>query len=81
MGANNSRVNEQVLPISVAGQRLMEVLEDAVPTPPCEAFIDSVPGAVLSWQQSPLCAATSDPQDGFEKEPAILLSSDVSVRM
>jgi hypothetical protein len=70
-----------MLHVSVTGDRLMKSLEDALPTPTCEAFIDGIPVAVFFGKQSPLCAAASDPQDGFEEESAILLSSDVGVRM
>ena len=81
MGANNGRVNEQMFHIGVTGEGLMKLLEDALPTPTREPFIDSVPVAVLLRQESPLCAAASDPQDGGEKLAAILLLSDISVRV
>jgi hypothetical protein len=59
----------------------MKLLEDALPTPTYEAFIDSVPVVVFFRKQSPLCAAPGYPQDGFQKESAILLSPDISIRM
>lgn len=81
MSANNGRVNEQVLHIRVSGERLMKLLEDALPAPTREPFIDSVPVAILSGQEPPLCAAASDPQDGFEKLATILLLPYICVWM
>jgi len=81
VGANNGRVNEQMFHVGVTGNRLMKLLEDALPVPTSEAFIDGVPLAVLFGKQSPLCAAASYPQDGFEEESAILLSTNISVRV
>jgi hypothetical protein len=81
MSANDSRVNEQVLQIGVTGKGLMQLLEDALPTPTRESFIDCVPVTILGRQESPLCAAAGNPQDGFEKLAAILLPPDISVRV
>ena len=81
MGANNGRVNHQVFHISVSGKRLMELLEDPLMTPTREPFIDGVPVAILLWQESPLCAAASNPEHGFEELAAILLAPDIGVRM
>ena len=81
MSANNGRVNEQMLHVGVTGKRLMKLLEDALATPPREPLIDSVPVAILRRQESPLRAAASDPEHGFEKLAAILLWPDIGVRM
>ena len=67
--------------IRVTGERLMKPFEDALPTPPREPLVDGVPVAVLRRQESPLCAATSNPQHGFEKLAAVLLPPDISVRV
>jgi hypothetical protein len=67
--------------IGVTGERLMKLFEDALTTPPREPFIDGVPVAVLHRQESPLCAAAGDPQDGFEKLAASLLRPDIGVRV
>ena len=81
MSAENGRVDEQMLQVSVTGERLMELLEDAVPTPPREPHIDGVPVAVLRRQEPPLRAAASNPEHGFEELAAILLLPDIGVRM
>jgi hypothetical protein len=70
-----------MLHVGVGGERLMKLLEDALATPTREPFIDGVPVAIFRWQQSPLCAAASNPQHGFEELPAILLAPDIGVRM
>jgi hypothetical protein len=81
MSANDGRVNEQMLQIGVTSKGLMKLLEDALPAPTREPLIDGVLIAVLRRQESPLCAAPSDPQHGFEKLAAILLLPDISVRV
>ncbi len=81
MSADNGRVNQQMLHVGVPGERLMQLFEDAVLTPTREAFVDGVPVAALGGQQSPLRAAASNPQHGFEELAAILLSPDIGVRM
>lgn len=81
MSADNGRVNEQLFHVGVVGEEPMELLEDAVPTPARESFIDGVPVAVRCGQQSPLRAAASNPEHGFEAPTAILLWPDLGVRM
>jgi hypothetical protein len=46
---------------------LEQLFKDLEVTPPREVFIDGVPVIILAWQESPLRAATSHPQDGFEE--------------
>ena len=53
---------------------LEQLLKDLEFAPSGAAFIDRVPVAVLARQEPPLCAAPSNPQDGFE-EPAHVTSS------
>ena len=81
MGANNGRVNHQVFHIRVSGKRLVELLEDALAAPTREPFIDGVPVAILRRQESPLRAAASNPQHGFEELATILLAPDIGIRM
>jgi hypothetical protein len=81
VSADDSRVNEQVFHIGIAKERLMELLEDALPAPTREAFIDGIPVTVLCGKQSPLCAAAGDPQHGFKELTAILLPPDIGVRV
>ena len=81
MSADNGRINEQMFQIRVTGERLMELLEDALPTPAREPFIDGVPVAILLRQESPLRAAASNPQHGFEELAAVLLLPDIGVPM
>ena len=50
---------------------LEQLFKDLQVAPPGEAFIDGVPVAVLWRQESPLRAAPSNPQDGFEETATI----------
>jgi hypothetical protein len=50
---------------------LEELLKDIEFAPSSEAFIDGVPVAVPARQESPLRAATINPEDGFEEAAAI----------
>lgn len=81
MSADNGRVNEQMFHVRIVGERLMELLEDALPTPTREPLIDGVLVTVLWRQQSPLCAAPSNPEHGFEELAAILFAPDIGVWM
>jgi hypothetical protein len=58
---------------------LKESFPDASLRPSGEAFVDTVPQAVSVWQQTPLCAGTGYPQDGFEKVTAVLFGADIDV--
>jgi len=81
MGADHGRVNQEMFHVRVGGKRLVQLLEDALATPAGESLIDGVPVAILRRQESPLCAATSYPQDGFEELAALLLAPDIGVRV
>lgn len=81
MSTDDGRVNEQMFQVGVTGERLMELLEDALMTPTREPLIDGVPVAVLRGQESPLCAAARNPEHGFEELAAILLLPEISVRV
>ena len=55
---------------------LKQLFKDPEVAPTDEAFIDGVPVAILAWQESPLRAATSNPQDSFEETTAITSGSE-----
>jgi len=55
---------------------LEQLFKDLEVTPAREAFIDGVPVTVLAWQESPLRAGASDPQDGFEETTTIASGSE-----
>ena len=72
MSADDGGINQWMLHVGVTGKRLVELREDVVPIPTREPLIDGVPVAVLRGQQSPLRAAASNPEHGFEELKAIL---------
>ena len=76
MSADDSRIKQQVFQVAILRAMLEQRFKDLEFTPAGEAFIDRVPAAILARQQPPLCAATSNPEDGFEEAAAIAASPE-----
>jgi hypothetical protein len=80
MGADDSRVNEQMLHISINGDIAMQFFEDALPAPASESLVDTIPAAVLFGKQTSLCTATGYPQHGFDELATFTFMSDINFR-
>src|SRR5690606_2999106 len=50
-------------------------------TPAGKAFIHTIPVAIFSGQQAPLCATTPDPLHGFNETTALCLVSHIGIRV
>jgi hypothetical protein len=86
-GASSTRVSpddgtveNQILHVWIIGKVLMHEFPDAVVTPTGISFVDTVPVAILFWQQSPLGTTAGDPQNRFDESPALGFPSDVYTR-
>ena len=79
MGMYHGRVNDQVFHIRIVHKVLMHPFPDAFVAPAYKSFVDTVPLAVLAWQQSPLGSTASYPKDGFDEAEAFGLLSNVDI--
>jgi hypothetical protein len=50
-------------------------------TPASIPFVDTVPFAILCWQEPPLSTASENPEDGFNKAAALGFLTDVDTRL
>jgi hypothetical protein len=77
LSAYYGAINDDVFHIGVMDKILMHSFPNTLITPAGKAFIDTVPGAVILREQSPLGTAAGDPQDGFNEASAMDFLSDV----
>jgi len=81
MCPNDGAIQDQVLHIGVIGKMLMHVFPDPVIAPACKALVDTIPVAVLFWQQTPLGSAAGDPQHAFQEKTAVRLLTSIGSRV
>jgi len=61
-GADNRKIDEQVLPISITAQGISHPLRGTVFVTARDAYIDSVPMTVLGRQVPPMVSGVNDPE-------------------
>ena len=79
MSPDDGAIENEMLHIRVVGKVLMHVVPNIVVRPAGKALVDTIPGAILCWQQPPLRAATGDPQDAFDKPTALRFLTHINV--
>ena len=79
MGTDHSGVNDQVFHIRVVNEMVMHPFPDTLLAPAHKPLVDTVPFAVFTWQPPPLGPATSYQKDGFDKNTAFGLLSNIDI--
>ena len=80
MGTNHGAINDEVFHISVMDEVLMHSIPDTLHAPAGEPLVDTVPSAILRWEQSPLGTRPRDPHDTFDKAAAISFVPHIHIR-
>ena len=80
MGPYHRAVDNDIFHIGVLGKMVMHPFPDAFITPAGKPLVDAVPVAVAFGQQSPLGAATGDPENPFHKPAAVRFLAHIHVR-
>ena len=80
MGTNHGAINDEVFHISVMDEVLMHSIPDTLHAPAGEPLVDTVPSAILRWEQSPLGTGPRDPHDTFDKAAAISFVPHIHIR-
>jgi hypothetical protein len=80
MGPDDGAIEDQMFHIRVIGKMLIHFVPNILISPASKAFVDAIPMAILVWQQPPLGAAASDPEDAFDKTAALVFLADINVR-
>ena len=80
MGTNHGAINDEVFHISVMDEVLMHSIPDTLHAPADEPLVDTVPSAILRWEQSPLGTGPRDPHDTFDKAAAISFVPHIHIR-
>jgi hypothetical protein len=81
MSAHNRAVEDAVFHVGVISEVLKHALPDTLVAPAGEAFVDTIPVAILGWEEAPLGSAPVDPEHGFEKAAAGSLIASVGMRV
>jgi len=79
MCPDNGAIKDKIFHIWVIGKMLMHFVPNILITPAAKAFVDTVPVAILCWQQSPLGAAAGNPQHTFNKTTALGFLAHINV--
>lgn len=79
MGTYHSRVNDQMFHVRIVCKMLMHPFPDTLVAPADKPLIDTVPPAVLGWQQPPGSSTASYPKDGFDEAAAFGLLSNIEI--
>ena len=79
MGTYHSRVNDQMFHVRIVCKMLMHPFPDTLVAPADKPLIDTVPPAVLGWQQPPGSSTASYPKDGFDEEATFGFLSSVNI--
>ena len=58
---------------------MMHFVPNILISPAGKPFVDTIPVAVLLWQQSPLGAAAADPEHTFDKTAALVCLTDINL--
>ena len=69
VGAHDRAIDHHLLHIGIGRERSMHRLPDAFGTPALKTFVDAIPDTKICGQQTPLGAATGNPQHRFEEAP------------
>jgi hypothetical protein len=79
MCPDNGAIQNKMLHIRVIGKMLMHFVPNIFITPAAKAFIDTIPVAILCWQQPPLGAATGNPKHSFNKSAALRFLAHINL--